>query len=103
MLVTAKRKYSVIISVLINQGFIWPNFRYLQYRHISHHCSTQTAFAVRRDKQALPDIIDLTFFRLLLQNEVNHLCLSIDYEKGLDKCMSLRRLHCEYTCHELGK
>lgn len=103
MTVIAKRKYSVIISVLINQEFIWPNFKCLQYRHISPHCSTQTVFAVRGEKQALPDIIDLTFFRPLFQKKMNHLFLSIDYGKDLDKCRSLRDLHCEYACNELGK
>lgn len=102
MLVTAKRKVNVIISVLINQGFIWPNFRCLQCRHISPNCSTQPAFAVKGDEQALPDIIDLTFFRPLLQNEMNHLFLPIDYERSLDKCLSLGCLHCKYACNELA-
>lgn len=34
---------------------------------------------------------------------MNHSCLYIDYGKGLDNCMSLRCLHCEYTYNKLGK
>jgi len=102
VLVTAKRKVSVIISILINQGFILPNFRCLQCRRISPNCSTQPASAVKGDEQALSDIIDLTFSSHSLQNEMNHLFLSIDYERSLDKCMSLGWLPCKYACNELG-